>query len=90
MKIPCRINRKQINNDKELLVISSELPDIYVISSKKWQTAYIHENHHKTELELFSDRVDLICYDKMGYRTIYEGINRFMEGKYEKLLKKII
>jgi hypothetical protein len=86
--IPCKLERITINNDKDLIIIKSKLSNIYVISSIKWKTAYIHKSNDKCYLIDISDRYDLIRFDRMGFRTTYENIDRFM--KDEKHLTYII
>jgi hypothetical protein len=88
--IPCTLIRKPINKDKELIIIKSVMEDIYVISSKKWNTAYIHPNKQECFLLKSGVRYDLICFDKMGFKTTYEKIDRFVFGKFKFKIKKYL
>ena len=84
----CKLKRTKINSDKDLIkIIAPGIDDIYIISSTKWQTAYIHKNDKKYYIEKDGYDYNLICHDKQGFRQTYHGINRFMIN--EKLKKQI-
>jgi hypothetical protein len=70
---PCKITKQEINRDKALFTILSEDSLIYFLSSKKMQTGPIHENKQS-----FLSGKDLIQIDRMGYKTIISGIDRYM------------
>ena len=84
---PCKIIKHEINRDKHLLEI---IPDggevIYFLSSIKMQTGYISDK----KKSYISGR-DLIQVDKMGYKTFFEGIDRYMidEKKYKAICKHL-
>lgn len=79
---PCKIEKLEINRDKSLFTIISDEDLIYFLSSKKMQTGPIHKNKKS-----FLFGRDLIQIDRMGYKTIIFGIDRYMVD--EKKCKKI-
>lgn len=86
----CNITRFQINQDKDILIIKSLSHTIYTISSKKWNSIYIPNNNDEYLIEQTNKSINLIRIDKMGYKSIYEGIDRFNKEKIKTKLNKLL
>ena len=86
----CNITRFQINRDKDILIVQSNSFTVFTISSKKWNTIYIPNNNDSYQIEKTPDNFNLIRIDKMGYKSIYENIDRFNKKDIQTKLKKLL